>query len=72
MNMWPFSISLALLALQASAKLYEIPDSVYGGPVTVEYESQDGNFDGQKISPGPNDTSYDWSVNLSLTEQHSL
>ncbi|TLD08112.1 hypothetical protein PspLS_12127 [Pyricularia sp. CBS 133598] len=47
-------------ALGASATQQFIPSEVLKGPTTPESISQPGNFDGIKLTPGNNATSYDW------------
>ena len=50
----------ALNPSYAQAKSYDIPNSLYDGPVQAEYTSTFGSIDGPKISPRPNSTSYEW------------
>ncbi len=42
------------------ASTIRVPNVLQAGPTAMERKSTGRNFDGQKISPGPNVTTADW------------
>jgi hypothetical protein len=52
-----------LLLLFVTAQITRtIPNTITTGPVDVQENSGYGLFDGQKITPRPNATTYEWYV----------
>jgi len=56
---WCFAVSAVILNW-AEAITYRIPNSVFDGISKAEISSVPGNLDGQKVTPYPNASSYEW------------
>lgn len=52
--------AFALLPVTASAESVTLPNVLYGGPVNPEATSTPNHIDWPKLTPGVNETSYDW------------
>lgn len=56
--------SLAVIALGLLPSIHAItltlPNQLINNPVKAESEVRAGDFDGSKLWPGANETSYDW------------
>jgi len=55
------AVALAEYVIQSNAvETITLPNTLYDGPVTAEALATKGHIDWPKLSPGVNDTSYDW------------
>lgn len=54
------ALGCGFAAQSALATRFDIPNSLYDGPVYAQYTSGCGGLDGQKVYPRPNATSYEW------------
>ena len=54
------ALALLLLPTASLASITTLPNTLYNGSTTAEQVSSPGNLDMPKLSPGVNETSYDW------------
>ncbi|KAK5996759.1 hypothetical protein PT974_02100 [Cladobotryum mycophilum] len=52
--------SILLWSATVSATVVTYSDALFNGPTTIETAYSGSSFDGPKLNPGPNKTSYDW------------
>jgi hypothetical protein len=60
-QIWSFATFTSLVLLNnVCATVYTVPNAAYIDSSVAEYTSLASELDGQKITPWPNETSYEW------------
>ncbi|KAH7146144.1 hypothetical protein EDB81DRAFT_934016 [Dactylonectria macrodidyma] len=55
------AVALSLLYITAAtARVFQIPNTPYDGGSVAQFKSSIGKLDGQKVTPWPNQTSFEW------------